>query len=126
MLEGVVETEWFDVFNVECNSFQIIELRNELELTTDTLDDFVDIPSVFISEFCSPVRHDTSEDEVPNLKGAPDLCLFKILLLINPVVIGANKVAYNVNNMMSMVIGRGGTNNVAVSDVRGVPKRHFV
>ena len=73
MLKGVVEAERFDVFNVEGNSFQIIELCSKLEFTTDTLDYFVDIPPVFIAKFCSPMRHDTGEDKVPNLKGAPNL-----------------------------------------------------
>ena len=126
VLEGMVETEWFDIFNVKCNSFQVIELCNKLEFTTDALDDFVDISSVLISEFCSPMRHDTGEDKVSDLKGASDLCLFKIFLPINSMVICANKVAYNVNHMVIVASGRGGTDNVTVGEMRRVPKCHFV
>ena len=111
---------------MKCNGFQIIELCNKLQFTTDTLDDFVNISPVFISKFRSPIRHDTGEDKVSNLKGAPNLCFFKIFLPINTMVIGANKVTYNVNNMMIVAGGRGGTDNVTIGEVRRVPKCHLV
>ena len=41
-------------------------------------------------------------------------------------IVGPDKFAHNVNDMMIVAVGRGGTYNVAVVEVRGVPKRHLV
>ena len=41
-------------------------------------------------------------------------------------IVGPNKFAHNVNNMMIMAVGRRGTDNVAIVEVRGMPKCHLV
>ena len=105
----MVETERFDIFNVECDGFQIIKLCNKLEFATDALYYLIDIPPILIAKFCSPMRHDTSEDKVPNLKGAPNLRLSNVLFLINSLIVGPDKFAHNVNNVMIVAVGRGGT-----------------
>ena len=98
----MVETERFDIFDMHGNGFQIVELCNKFQLTTSTLDNFVDVPSVLITEFSGAVRHDTSKNEISDLESALGLCLFEIFLLIDAVVVNANKITYDISSVMGL------------------------
>ena len=70
------------------------------------MDDFVDVPSVLITEFGGAVRHDTSKNEISDLEGALGLCFFEIFFLVNAVIINANEVTYDVSSVMGLASRR--------------------
>ena len=109
MLQGVVETEQLDIFDMHGDGFQVIELCNKFQLTTGTLDNFVDVSSVLITEFSGAVRHDASKNEISDLESALGLCFFEIFFLIDAVVVNANEVTYDISSVMGLASSRGRT-----------------
>ena len=90
------------------------------------MDNFVDVTSVLITKFSGAVRHNASENEISNLKGALGLCLFKVFFLINSVVVNADEVAYNISSVVGLASGRGRAKKIAFRKMRRMPKSHFI